>query len=277
VIVFNQEKCTGCGFCAKICHESCIRIIDKGVTIDDSLCSTCTQCVAVCPQRALSWDGVLPSAYERERMPSTEQLAELFKERRSVRFFQKQAISRETLQEVVRFAADSPTNNYHLRLIVVDGRDAIELIDQAVLRYVRRIYAVIYRPRPVYAMLKGMLNQRGAGDKVKVKIEQGLASHGRSIHEDTAAIVFVVGDARVPLSIDSAQHALSNVIYYAQAQGIGSCLWGNGRIFLNGNRAVRKKLGLRKHEKILGSLLLGYPSVKFSNKVEGKTMPLVFV
>jgi len=277
MIVVDQEKCTGCGLCARICHESCIREAEKIVTIDELLCSTCTQCIAICPQRALSWDGVPPTSCDRAAIPSPEQLVELFKERRSIRFFEKQTIGREILEAIVKYAVYSPTNNYSLRLIVVDSPDAIDLIDQTVLGYVRRVYALMYRPRPVYWMLKGILNKRGAGDKVKVKIEHGLTSHGHSIHENTAAIVFVVGDARVPLSIDSAQYALSNVMYFAQVRGIGSCLWGNGRIFLNGNRVVRRKLGLRKHERILGSLLLGYPSVKFSNKVEGKTMPLAFV
>ncbi|MFQ5855559.1 MAG: nitroreductase family protein [Anaerolineae bacterium] len=87
-----------------------------------------------------------------------------------------------------------------------------------------------------------------------------------------AAIVFIVGDKRIPLSVESAQYALSNMIFYAQAKGIGSCPWGPGQLFYDRSKPVRKRLGLQKREHILGTLLLGYPAVRFANKVEGKTL-----
>jgi len=58
--------------------------------------------------------------------------------------------------------------------------------------------------------------------------------------------------------------------FQAQTKGIGSCLWGRGRLVFNGSRAARELLGLQKGESILGILLLGYPAVTFRNKVEGK-------
>ncbi len=39
---------------------------------------------------------------------------------------------------------------------------------------------------------------------------------------------------------------------------------------------ARKRLGLQKHEHILAALDLGYPAVRFKNKVAGKTMPVVW-
>ena len=222
MVVLDGTHCTGCGLCARVCHESCIRVENGLPTIDHGLCSTCTQCIAVCPQRALSWDSVLPSPYDQARLPRPEQLSELFRERRSIRFFRNERIGRTVLGEIVSLAVFSPTNNYSLRIVVADDPATIDLIDRTMLRYVRRIYSLIYNPRPVYWALKGTLNARGAGDKVKINIEQGLAAHGHSVHENTAAIVFLVGDGRVPLSIDSAQYALANIMYYAQSKGIGT-------------------------------------------------------
>jgi len=59
-------------------------------------------------------------------------------------------------------------------------------------------------------------------------------------------------------------------------QGIGSCLWGAGRIILDRSREARDWLGLHERERILGVLLLGYPAVTFRNKVEGRTLPVVW-
>jgi hypothetical protein len=40
---------------------------------------------------------------------------------------------------------------------------------------------------------------------------------------------------------------------------------------------VRRRLGLGRHERILGQLDLGYPAVRFRNKVRGKALPVTWV
>lgn len=82
-----------------------------------------------------------------------------------------------------------------------------------------------------------------------------------------AAIVFIVGDRRTLLSEASAQYALANMAFTAQVLGVGSCLWGNGPIFVSRSRAGRRLLGLQRRERIFGALFLGYPAVRFRNKV----------
>lgn len=67
------------------------------------------------------------------------------------------------------------------------------------------------------------------------------------------------------------------MMLYAQTRGIGSCLRGTGQIFLSRDPAARARLGLQKHERIFGTVLLGYPAVRFRNRVEGKTMPLQWI
>jgi hypothetical protein len=46
-------------------------------------------------------------------------------------------------------------------------------------------------------------------------------------------------------------------------------------IVLDRNGVARERLGLGRGEHILGILLLGYPAVKFVNKVEGRTMDVI--
>jgi nitroreductase len=106
-------------------------------------------------------------------------------------------------------------------------------------------------------------------------MEHGLA-RGRVSETLPAAIVFVVGDGRSLTSEASAQYALYNMILYAQARGIGSRINAAGPITLDRSRVARKRLGLERREHILATLELGYPAVRFRNKVEGKTMPVVW-
>jgi nitroreductase len=78
------------------------------------------------------------------------------------------------------------------------------------------------------------------------------------------------------MSEASAQYALYNMILYAQARGIGSRINAGGPITLDRSRAARRRLGLERQEHILATLELGYPAVRFRNKVEGKTMPMAW-
>jgi len=245
-------------------------LIDDTVRINHELCSTCTQCIAICPEQALSWDHVPPVAYDEARLPSPEQLDELFRERRTIRFFKKDKIDRTLLEEIVGYGIYAPTNNYDLRAIVVDDKEIIGELDRILLKSVSRIYNVVFKPKIVFNLIRRITPALQLKDKVKMEsaLERGHAFHC------PPAIVFIVGDKRIALSEASAQYALYNMILYAQAKGIGSSLWGSAQTFLDRSKAVRERLGLQKHEHILGALGLGYPAVKFANKVEGKTLDI---
>jgi nitroreductase len=256
-----------------ICHEHCIALVDDTVHIDYELCSTCTQCVAVCPQQALAWDTVAPVANDETRLPSPEQLDELLKERRTVRFFRTGKIDRALLEEIVGYGIYAPTNNFEFRAIVVDDEETIEELDRIVLRGASRLYHAMYKPRIVAGLITRIAPTRDYL-RVKPKVESAV-ERGQALLSVPAAIVFIVSDRRIALSEASAQYALYNMILYAQTKGIGSCLWGAGQMFANRRKAVRKRLGLQKHERIFGALLLGHPAVKFVNKVEGKSLPIL--
>jgi len=270
VITLDKGKCTVCGLCVKICHEHCMALVDDTVRINRELCSTCTQCIAVCPQEALSWDHVPPVAYDKARLPSAEQLDELFKERRTIRFFRSDKIDRTLLEEIVGYGGYAPTNNFALRAVVVDDEEIIEELDRINLQFVTKIYKVFFKSKIVFNLIRRIMPALDPKDKVKIESD---LERGHTFHRP-AALVFIAGDKRVALSEASAQYALYNMILYAQAKGMGSCLWGGAELFLDRSKAARKRLGLQKREHILGALGLGYPAVMFANKVKGKTLPI---
>jgi nitroreductase len=241
--------------------------------IDHGLCSTCTQCIAICPQRALSWDRVPPVAYAPGRLPSTEQLDELFKQRRTVRRFKKTKIERALVAEIVGYGIYAPTNNYDLRAIVVDDPAILETLDAIIMRFLSWIYNLLFRPSFVFHLVRAITP--AISPKTKVKIQHGLKT-GRVFDSLPAALVVIVGDRRVVLSEASAQYALYNMILYAQAKEIGSRINGGVPLTLDRSKRARQCLGLCKHEHILATLELGYPAVRFKNKVEGKAMSIAW-
>jgi NAD-dependent dihydropyrimidine dehydrogenase PreA subunit/nitroreductase len=270
MVIIDEERCVGCGSCVEICHEGCMTLQGGTVTIDHSLCSTCTQCIAVCPEQALSWDGVAPAQYDGGRLPTPDQLEELFKERRTIRFFSEERIDRRRLEEIVATGIYAPTNNYHLQAIVVDDEETIALLDRICTDTAARIYRLIYRPRLVFGLLSRLTSSLKETDKVKF---EHVIARGYTLHKPPA-IVFVVGEKWVAHSEASAQYCLYNMMLFAQAKGLGCCLWGGGKLLLNRSTAARERLGMRRGEHILGIVVIGIPAVQFTNKVEGKTLPI---
>jgi len=270
MITLAPDKCKQCGLCADLCHESCITLTDSGPRINLAVCSTCTQCVAACPNRALAWESAEPAAFERQRLPTAEQLDELFKERRSIRRFKRKKIDRAILGEIAGYGIYAPTHAFHLRIVIVDDDTLITKLDQAIVENCRLIHNLAYRLK-VASVLAGWFGFAEEMARAKPKIEAALEM-GHAFHSMPTAFIFIVGDKKVPLSEASAQYALANMMYYAQIKGIGTCLWANGPLFIDKNRPARRQLGIHSNERIFGAMYLGYPKVRFSNKVSGKTM-----
>ena len=272
MITLIPEKCKQCGLCVDLCHESCITLTDRGPEINQTTCSTCTQCVAACPNRALTWDGAFPAAFERRRLPSAEQLDELFKERRSIRRFKRKKIERAKLGEIAHTGIYAPTHAFNLRAVIVDDDALIASLDQAIVENCRLIHRLAYQLK-VAGVLAGWLGFGEEMTRARPKIEAALQM-GHTFHSMPTAFIFIVGDKKVPLSEASAQYALANMMYYAQVIGIGTCLWANGPLFIDKNRAARRQLGINSNERIFGAMYMGYPAVRFSNKVTGKTISI---
>jgi NAD-dependent dihydropyrimidine dehydrogenase PreA subunit/nitroreductase len=274
MVLIDVEKCNGCGICVKICHQHCLELAGGKARLEPATCSTCTQCIAACPERALSWDGQAPTAFAPELLPAPEQMEELFGERRSVRDFRPEPLPRALLERIVASGALAPTNNYALRAVVTDDPAVIRDLDRTVVRFSAAVYRWFFRPRPVFRLLRRLTPGMTETDKVKI---QSVLARGQNFRTFPAAMVFVTGDRRTALSLESAQCALANMYYSAQVLGVASCLFGPGRIVLDRSRCARRRLGLDRNEHILGTLLLGRPAVRFRNRVRGKGLPLRWV
>ena len=262
------------GICVKICHESCMKIENETITIDYRYCSTCSQCIAICPEKALLWNDNAPIPFDKTLYPTPVQIEELFRERRTIRDFKKDKIDRVILEQIVSYASYAPTHNFNFRAIIIDDPDIIEKIEAAIYLFTSRLYRFVYKPKVIYQLVKACTPKfEFEFLKAKPKLEKAL-ERGRSFKAIPAAIVMIVGEKRIPLSPESAQYALYNIDLYAQTLGLGCRNLVGNQMILNRSKSLKKLLKIGKDEKIFATIALGYPAVRFRNKVIGKRMPI---
>ena len=274
MVTVDQDKCTGCATCVRICHEHCMSIRLKKIHIDYTSCSTCTQCIAACPERALSWNGVSPTLFDNKLMPTPLQLDELLRERRTVRHFTAERVSREVLEKIASYGVYAPTHSHNFRMLIIDDSAVIDVMDKVLMRYTTRLYASLFKPKAIYSLMKLLTpSMEEEYLRGKTKLEAGI-EYGSVLRSRPAAFIAVVGFKRTPLNLESAQYLIYNMTLVAQTMGLGCRNLVGNQAILSRNSAFRSTAGLKKPDRIFGLVGIGYPSVEYRNKVEGRLLPI---
>ena len=67
IITIDEEKCNGCGLCARACHEGAIGMVDgKAKLLREDYCDGLGDCLPACPVNAISFEEREAPAYDEE-------------------------------------------------------------------------------------------------------------------------------------------------------------------------------------------------------------------
>ena len=239
VIRIDEKACIGCGLCQKDCPSSNLVIENKVARVVAQDCIMCAHCVAICPKGAVSMTGFdeAPANIDASSKLDPEELLRALRFRRSVRQFSSKEVAEETIECIFEGGRLTPTgkNAQAVEYVVLkEGRKAAE---EVAVRLFRRLI-------PFVRLVDSTAKRTVIDDDFFFK--------------KAPVVVVVVAENETDGAL-----AASNMALVAEAHGLGVLYSGFFAMAVNTSRTLRKMLGLRRGQKAVAALVIGYPAVKY--------------
>lgn len=264
----DLNRCIGCGACTKDCQRMLLQIKDGKVAERKGICLECGHCVSICPTGALRLDGGDESEiieYQPEHFdiaPST--LLNMMKFRRSVRHFTHEPVEDDQLNQMLEAARYAPTgsNNQDTRYIVL--RSSKEW-------FTRRALEVLHNTAvhlDDYPELKWLSRYREKWERIYYDyIDRGKDN----LFYNAPCIVLVVApDLNGGAGQLNAGLASDNIELMAHSLRLGACYIGFFSFAVTLDDELAEVLGLSENEKLVSTLAIGHPAVKYYRTVNRK-------
>lgn len=236
-ITIDYGRCVKCGRCVGICPGGHLRMTDAGPQAKPGRCMLCLQCAAICPRDAVRLDGARATVPE-----PMDTLEAAVMSRRSVRRYKDQAPDRRTIQRALDGAAYAPSggNRRPTKWSVVLGRERMGAVKEAALRYCREND---YAPDLLAAVERGRDPLTCGAPAMILGWEPEKA-----LNPGTDTVI-----------------ALTTAELLLTERGLGTCWAGYMRRIVERCGALRQMLSIPAEGVPIGCLLVGIPSVTFSN------------
>lgn len=264
-----ESKCNQCLLCARDCVAGVWRIIDgQSQPVDIDSCNRCGHCLAICPCDAVLHDGLRKDQtvkINRNNL-NPEVFRDIILSRRSMRQFKDTPVPRNVIEQVLDLARYAPTasNEQNVGYIVITDKKLIEEAANNIFGFVSRLYNKTKKGiGRMIVNLTGLTNNRYF--KVMDYVQKQNAETGRDFILHNAPVLILIHAPRnARFASDNCNIAVTTIINYAHALGLGTCLIGFMVMFLRYSRSLRKKFGIPKNRKVYASLVIGYPAYKYT-------------
>ena len=287
MITIDSNLCKKDGLCAMVCPKG-IFIQQEKLTIpdvvDEETCIGCGHCVAICPQDAVQ-HAEFPStairAIQLEKMPTTDQVLDLLRSRRSIRAFRNKPLEKVTIERIIDGARFAPSghNSQSTEYLVIQDSALLNQVSALVIEYLK--FEIRRFENPLFRTLALLGNREKAESGLheipgfKKKIEMFESGADPILNGAPALLVFHARSTDGYGDVN-AQLALQNASLVAHSLGVGHFYTGwvlapcRAPMARAWNRRIPDLIGIPPGNELYGALALGYPIPKFKNMIERK-------
>jgi nitroreductase/ferredoxin len=255
-IIVNKDLCTKCNTCATVCVMGIIKpatdvSYPRMAKTSEDFCMRCGHCESFCPPQALILDF---NREEKIRFTASDsqiephKLSLYIKNRRSIRQFSSEPVSKDIITKVLDVVRYAPTggNSQTVKWLVIYDRERVQQVAGLTVDWMRTIQN---SPHPLANYVPGIIAEWDKGmDHICRNAPHLIFSHlpqNEFIDDRTDAII-----------------ALSYFDIAAPAFGLGTCWAGFIRMAVDSYEPLQKALALTEGRKIGYGMMFGYPAHK---------------
>ena len=258
LISIDMEKCGKDGICIAECPFFLLSANADGIPEmipgAEAVCLKCGHCLAVCPNGAITLEGVSPESCEpvpKEIPVSEKSISQLVKTRRSIRVYKDKPVPREIIKKLMETVQYSPTakNLQPVHWILLDDRPKIHQMAGLTIEWLRKLN-----------MVPDIIEAWDKGHDIILRGAPNLAiAHAAKNSINPAA------DCAI---------ACTTLELMANSMGIGGCWAGYFMRASNSFDPLKQFMNLPRDHKVYAALMLGYPRFKY-HRIPSRQVPKV--
>jgi nitroreductase/Pyruvate/2-oxoacid:ferredoxin oxidoreductase delta subunit len=280
VPMINQELCTNCDLCFKVCKSFTIIPLHGKATVvpENGLgCIGCGQCMAVCPQGAVAVTGrrltpqdAVPLPPQAERA-TPEALEGLLFARRSVREFGEQEVEKEEIERMLGMAASAPMGipPSDVGVVVVQGKGRVQEFAQDIMGVFgtwRRFFNPVVFPLMRLFMKKADVEMMRDFVLPITKLMMDARKEGADYLFYHAPCVLLFHASPYADPVDGSI-ACTYAMLAAASLGLGTCIIGTVAYALERDQVLKEKWGIPPENKVAITMILGHPAFPYARGI----------
>jgi len=251
----DDTRCVRCGECAADCPAGIIAMNDLPELTDEARCYRCQHCYAVCPTGALSILGQNPDEGSSlaEKLPTSAQMENLVKWRRSVRRYKDENLPPTVIDELLEAACHAPTgvNARDVLFTVVKSREFMTTLRLEIMNRLMKLEETEGFPEGLVGQYLGW-------------VVNAWKSEGKDVIFRGAPHMLVTSAPKdAPCPAQDTHIALVTFELLANANGLGTLWDGLFMMALAVCPDVVAKLGIPSDHVLGYAMLFGKPDVEY--------------
>jgi nitroreductase/Pyruvate/2-oxoacid:ferredoxin oxidoreductase delta subunit len=271
-IMIDKDKCQDCNRCLDACPlTQCLGFKSLEEQALRSLCIRCGTCMAICPRQAISIDGLVePSPVA--PLPSSHEMLNLIKQRRSVRAFTSQPVKPEDWEKLIEAVKYSPTGHHvqHIDIMIIQSREVLGKLVQVGMELFKMLSGRINKP-VFSSFYKRMLGEHtfSVFSKSSLFYDQQveMVAQGEDpVLFNAPAIMLFLGPKSELMAKTEADLAAQTVALYAPTLGLATCYSGIVSASFSGMYPAIKKIVMMPDGYVVhNALIVGHPKYKMAS------------
>jgi len=296
IIKVDPEKCTGCGLCVLNCPFKSMEMDEHKhpKMKDQHLCSSCFNCIAACPEDALSIvrtydvkEGFFDTDTPPSKMPLAPKdadgertewntLERIVLERRSTRHYKKDPVPESLLLRVLEAGRFAPSGGNHQpwKFSVVTDPEFIAELEETMHGFWAQTYPLFNNDDTVMNMVESV--ETGVFDPRTQRGIQCIAKKILPVYFGGPAVIFMGAHPKLNNPALTIGICGQNMNLVANSLGLGVCWTNFGAVPINTMPELKSKLGFDEPWTVITALVTGYPKFKQSKMVPRHYRPVTW-